>query len=209
MERAVSGEKVATSAGVAAVSDRELLQRIAGGDDHALGAIYDRHGPLTYAMVLRMVGVEEDAEEITADVFSQIWRSAGGFDADRGGVGAWIVTIARSRALDRIRARRRSAQLIERAALLGADAVAVSAATAAPASRKVEERELSEIVLRALDALPETQRHVIELAYYDGLSQSEIADRLSQPLGTVKTRMRTAMLRLRDHLSPALGMEAT
>jgi RNA polymerase sigma-70 factor (ECF subfamily) len=141
--------------------DQRSLQRVAAGDAGGLGALYDRHGRSVYSLALRILGDEGDAEEVTQDVFAQAWRRAGQYDEARGSVAAWLLVMARTRAIDRFRGVR---------------------------------------VRRALEDLPFLQRVAIELAYFEGLSQREIAERLEQPLGTVKTRMRLGLLKLRDAL---------
>jgi RNA polymerase sigma-70 factor (ECF subfamily) len=179
---------------------------MATGEDAALGDLYDRYGKMLYAVALAIVREPADAEEVVVDAFGQAWRSAGTFDASRGSVGAWLATIVRSRALDTVRARGRRARVHERAALLSEDGVATPVATAgSDPSRAVERGEARRLVTQALAALPEPQRAAIELAYFEGLSQSEIAERLAQPLGTIKTRIRTGMEKLRALLGPLLA----
>ncbi len=184
-------------------SDRNLLARIVGGDEAALSELYDRFAATLFSVAFRVSGERADAEEIVLDSFAQAWREAGKFRQERGSVVAWLCMICRSRALDLVRARRRRERLGDQA---GSGA---SEARAAPAMGQLDgadhEMERSErcwVVAHALQALPGPQRQAIELAYYEGLSQSEIADRLGEPLGTVKTRVRAAMQKLRDALRP-------
>lgn len=185
--------------------DRQLVERMAGGEDRALGELYDRYGKTVYALALAIVREPADADEVVVDAFSQAWRQAGSFDATRGSVGAWLATIARSRALDLVRARGRRTRAYERAAQLSDDGVATPIAPGGPdPGRRVERGEARQLVGRALAALPEPQRVAIQLAYFEGLSQSEIAERLAEPLGTIKTRMRAGMEKLRDQLNPLL-----
>jgi RNA polymerase sigma-70 factor (ECF subfamily) len=185
-----------------ATPDRLLVTRMAAGDERALGELYDRHSATAYALAFAMVGVAADAEEIVADAFAQVWRSAATFDADRGSVGAWLTTITRSRALDWLRTRRRRARLLEQAATSDEEGLALPVAAAGEApDRRVEQTETRTLVGNSLAELPEPQRRVIEMAYFGGLSQSEIATELKEPLGTVKTRMRTGMRKLRDALA--------
>ncbi len=193
----------------AAPSDAAIVARAAAGDERALAALYDRHAGLAYRLALAIVGDSSDAEEVVADAFAQVWRSAGTFDATRGSTAAWISTITRTRALDLLRARKRRAQALDRVALLGDAAVDEGLAPAADAAdHGAEADEARVLVARSLAELPTPQRRVIELAYFGGLSQSEIAAHLSEPLGTVKTRTRAAMEKLRHSLSP-LMREAT
>jgi RNA polymerase sigma-70 factor, ECF subfamily len=179
--------------------DHALAQRMAVGDERALGELYDRHGRAAYALVYAIVGERADAEEVVVDVFRQAWQSAAQFDPARGSVGSWLVTIARTRALDLVRARGRRSRALERAVQLSEAGVA--AAEPPSADRDAERSETRRIVTRALAGLPEPQRRAIELAYFGGLSQSEIATQLGEPLGTVKTRIRDGMAKLRTLLA--------
>lgn len=175
------------------------------GEDAALGELYDRYGKTLYALALAIVREPADAEEVVVDAFGQAWRQAGAFDPLRGSVGAWLATIARSRALDTVRARGRRARAHERAAQLSDEGLATPVAALGPdPARGAERGEARRLVAEALAGLPEPQRVAIELAYFEGLSQSEIAARLAEPLGTVKTRMRAGMEKLRGLLSPLL-----
>ena len=189
----------------ALVADRLLVGRMAEGEDIALGELYDRYGKTLYALALAIVREPADAEEVVADTFGQAWRKAAAFDPGRGSVGAWLATIARSRALDVVRARGRRARAHERAAHLSEDGIATPVAGLGPdPGRGAERSEARRLVAQALATLPDPQRVAIELAYFEGLSQSEIAERLAEPLGTIKTRMRTGMEKLRGLLSPLL-----
>lgn len=172
--------------------DGEVLRRIAQGDEHALGVLYDRFGATIYALAIRIVGQQADAEEVAMESFAQVWRDAPKFDASRGSVAAWLCVIARTRALDLLRSHSRRQRLSDSAAR-------------EPVAERIEgmgvlDEERRMQVATALAGLPPAQREAIELAYYQGLSQSEIADRLQQPLGTIKTRMRAGMQKLRDLL---------
>lgn len=185
-------------------SDASLVARLGAGDEQALAALYDRHASMAYGLALAIVHEAFDADEVVADTFAQIWRSAASFDAARGSVTAWIATITRSRSLDLLRAGRRRARAVERAVVASDTEVPLVAPTPL-ADRRAEESEARELVQRSLAALPPAQREVIELAYFGGLSQSEIADRLTQPLGTVKTRMRSGLEKLRQALGSVSG----
>jgi RNA polymerase sigma-70 factor, ECF subfamily len=181
----------ATSA--APTTELSLLRRMAAGDERALGALYDRWAGPLYASVLRMVGDPGIAEEIVAATFWQAWQQASRYEPSRGAVSTWLVTIGRSRALDLLRARRRS-----RADLLGSDReLAEIPAPGADPALHAEALERRQRVHLALGDLPAEQRQVLELAYFAGLSQTEIADRTGLPLGTVKTRSRLALQKLR------------
>lgn len=186
--------------------DRALVERMAAGDERALGALYDRHGAAAYALALAILREQADAEEAVADAFGQVWRNAGQFDAARGSVPAWLATITRTRALDLVRARGRRARALARAAGESSEGFAAPLAAAGEApDRGVERAEARRLVERSLAELPELQRRVIELAYFGGLTQTEIAAELQEPLGTVKTRIRAGMEKLRGSLAPLLS----
>ncbi len=189
-----------------ATPDRVLVERMCSGDELSLGELYDRHGGAAYSLALVIVGEGADAEEVVADAFGQAWRTAGQFDPARGSVAAWLTTITRTRALDLCRARGRRARAVTRASRENTEGFAVPiAAGGDPPDRAVERREARRLVERALAELPEPQRRVIELAYFEGLTQTEIATELGEPLGTVKTRMRAGMEKLRGSLAPLLS----
>ena len=177
--------------------DRDWLRRLAAGDSDAAGRLYDRHARAMHSLVLRIVADEGDAEDVVQEVFAQAWRQAARYDPLRGAVGAWLLMMARTRAIDRVRARRArpGQQTIEDAGVLGLASADPDAASG------LIEAEQTRQVLRALDELPLLQRLAIELAYYEGLTQREIAARLEEPLGTVKTRIRLGLLKLRDALA--------
>lgn len=183
-------------------SDRALVEQMVAGDDRAVGPLYDRHAAVLFGLALRIVGERADAEEVVMEAFAQAWREAPRFESTRGSVAAWLVTMVRTRALDCVRARGRRRRITVDAARREPEgALAMGGARDNPASAP-ERAEQRRLVRAALDALPVAQRHAIELAYYEGLSQSEIAARLETPLGTVKTRIRSAMQQLRQALRP-------
>ncbi|MGQ0767446.1 MAG: sigma-70 family RNA polymerase sigma factor [Gemmatimonadota bacterium] len=199
-----------TSLGVQAVSDMEVLVLVARGDERALGTLYDRYGQMAYSLACAIVSESADAEEVVAETFSQIWRSATSFDSGRGSVIAWISTIVRTRSLDLLRSQKRRARMLDQATLLTDDESSPALSTGAPLpDHGVELHETQKLVRKSLAELPAPQRLVLELAYFGGLSQSEIAERLSEPLGTVKTRMRAGMEKLRQALGPLLGGTAS
>jgi len=177
----------------AAEADRAAMRRMARGDADALAEVYDRHARLLYSLALRIMRLQPDAEDVLQDVFAQVWRQASRYDASRGTVVGWLVTLTRSRSLDRLRRSRSRPQTTDD------EQAAQELADGSPGIdlTLVSEQQAS-AVRAALEALPENQRVPLELAYYEGLSQSEIAERLGTPLGTIKTRMRQALLRLRD-----------
>jgi RNA polymerase sigma-70 factor (ECF subfamily) len=173
-----------------------LIGRAAAGDQHAVSELYDATSRMVYGLVLRILGDEAAAEEVMLDVYMQVWRQAGTYDAGRGAPLAWLATIARSRAIDRLRAGRQEwqrARSLETVSQLSTGESLEEAAYVA---------ELREVVRGALGTLSAEQREALELAYYGGLSHSEIAERLGQPLGTVKTRIRLGMMKLRALLKP-------
>jgi RNA polymerase sigma-70 factor (ECF subfamily) len=177
-----------------------LIGRIAGGDQSALATLYDATCRMVFGLVLRILSDHPTAEEVALDVYTQVWRQASTYDGQRGTPVAWLLTIARSRAIDRLRSTKQELQRKE--PLDAANAESTSAAD------PEEESVLSErkrIVRSALEDLSAEQREVIELAYFSGLSHSEIAAKLGQPLGTVKTRTRLGMMKLRDALRPIIG----
>ena len=146
------------------------------------------------------------AEEVVADSFGQAWRTAERFDPARGSVTAWLATITRTRALDLVRARGRRARALTRAAVGNSEGLAAPIAPAGEApDRGVERQEARRMVERSLSELSESQRRIIELAYFGGLTQTEIAAELREPLGTVKTRMRAGLEKLRGSLVPFLS----
>jgi len=177
-----------------------LLARVARGDADALAMLYDQTVPAVHGIVLRILGDSAAAEEVTADVFVQVWQRAGGYDPGRGPALPWLMLLARSRALDRWRS----------GAATRARTEPMEAAMAQPTHEPgplvcAEIAQRRRLVIRAIAALPYDQRHALELAYYRGLSHAEIAEVIREPLGTVKTRIRTAMIRLRSVLAPELG----
>ena len=189
-----------------AIPDGELVARMAGRNERALGELYGRHGGLVYSLALAIVGERADAEEVVADSLAQAWRTAEQFDPARGSVAAWLATITRTRALDLVRARGRRARALTRAAWENSEGFAAPVASAGDApDRGVERQEAQRLVQRSLAELSEPQRRVIELAYFGGLTQTEIAAELQEPLGTVKTRMRAGLEKLRGSLAQLLS----
>ena len=177
-----------------------LVERVAAGDQSALATLYDATNRFIYSLILRVLGDMSSAEEVLIDVYTQLWRQAASYDANRGAPLAWMATIARSRAIDRLRSGWQDQHRKESLDVLGdAPANAASPEESAAAS------ERQRFVREALNLLTPEQRRVIELAYYSGLSHSEIAEKLNQPLGTVKTRTRLGMMKLREALAPLLG----
>ena len=172
-------------------SDNELLRAVARGDEKALAGIYDRYRLILFGLIVRILHSREEAEDVLQEVFLQVWRRAADFDEARGRAFTWLVTVARSRALDRLRALGSRARLAEAASV---------PQQVGDAAQEAFQSEQAEVVRRALAQIPADQRQALLLAYFEGLTQMEIAARLGAPLGTVKTRMRAGMIRLRKIL---------
>lgn len=181
-----------------------LLERVAQGDRDSVMVLYDRFSGAVLAVALRVTGNRAEAEDIVQEVFARVWREATSFDRARGSAAAWIVTLTRNRAIDVVRSRSRRARHEDDQT---AEEPVVTEAAATPEAQVVDAQR-AEAVRLALDALRPEQRQVIELAYFGGLSHSEIAERLQQPLGTVKTRIAQSVKRLRDALARFSGGEA-
>jgi RNA polymerase sigma-70 factor (ECF subfamily) len=179
------------------ISDNDLLHAIARGDEAALAACYDRYRVILFSQIVRILNDRQEAEDCLQEVFLQVWRRARDFDESRGRAFTWLVTIARSRALDRLRASGSRLRLVNEAAQTPQEEVG-------DAVKEVVQSEEGAIVREALAELPEDQRHALLLAYFEGLTQTEIAARLGDPLGTVKTRMRSGMIKLRELLQGKL-----
>ena len=174
--------------------DVELLKAIAAKDDGALGRLYDGYRLILFGVLMRILNNREEAEDVLQEVFLQVWRRAGDFDENRGRPFTGLVTLARSRGIDRLR----SLASRERVAMAGANEASEEVSDAATDAIRSEQRG---VVNDALSQLPEDQKRPLMLAYFDGLTQSEIAMQLGAPLGTVKTRMRSGMMKLRELLS--------
>jgi RNA polymerase sigma-70 factor (ECF subfamily) len=173
-------------------ADIRLLERIVARDEAAVGSLYDRHNRLLFGLILRIIRDRSEAEEILQEVFVLVWMRSETYNVSLGPPAAWLVRIARNRAIDRLRANNVRLRAVE------------SVPEPAPAENPESRASLGEqqrAVARALESLPADQRLLIEQAYFLGLTQSELADRFKLPLGTVKTRIRTGMLALREQLS--------
>jgi RNA polymerase sigma-70 factor (ECF subfamily) len=181
-------------------NDAPLVEAMIRGDESAMSQLYDRYAAAVLGLALRITHERADAEDVVVDTFAQAWRDARRFESQRGSVACWLATIARSRALDLLRSRGRRNRLDDAAATDGTPAAMGARPPSPMADTLADER--SRYVQAALASLPDAQRATLELAYFEGLSQSEIATRLDAPLGTVKTRMRLGLRRLRDVLGP-------
>jgi len=175
------------------VSDNELLTGVAAGDRAAFAAFYDRHAPAVFGLLIRMLPQRGDAEDVLQETFMQVWRQAGRFDPTRSSPFGWVVMMARSRAVDRLRQK-------------------VASPTSEPTDRPVlseaesalEREETAARIRRALALLPAEQRTAIDLAFYGGLTYEQVADRQAIPVGTAKTRIRLGMHRLRSLLGDSM-----
>lgn len=176
-----------------------LIRQAANQDREAFSQLYDRFSSLVYTLAMRMLRMPSDAEDLLQEVFVQVWHQANRYSEERGSPEAWIINIARSRAIDKLRARRR----MEKSFVLTDDPSKSESNENVESSAAEAEARLT--MNSALANLPEAQRRVLALAYFEGLSQTEIADRLKEPLGTVKTRMRSGIQRLRDMLGTKVG----
>lgn len=189
----------------AAPDDEALLARVAGGDSRALELLYDRYARIVYGVALRMLGVAELAEDVVQETFWRVWRRSSTFQAGRGHVSSWIFGIAHNLSIDELRRQRSRPNQVydedDRPVLRDMEDPRLDVAGAAL------EQERHRFVRAAMEQIPGEQREVLELAYFGGLSQSEIAARLHSPIGTVKTRVRLGLQKLRDILA-AQGFEA-
>jgi RNA polymerase sigma-70 factor (ECF subfamily) len=173
-------------------ADIALLDRIVARDERAIAELYDAHSRLLYGLILRILRDRSETEEVLQEVFVLVWTRAETYNVGLGSPAAWLVRIARNRAIDRLRANSVRLRAVESAPL--------PESAASPETQAVES-ERQRVVGRALEALPPDQRLLIEHAYFVGLTQSELAERFKLPLGTVKTRIRTGMIALRQQLS--------
>jgi RNA polymerase sigma-70 factor (ECF subfamily) len=179
---------------VVAKGDGDLLVRLQGRDPEALAELYDRYGQVVFRLILRMVRDNGVAEDLVQETFLRVWNRIGGFDSERGAVGPWLLAVARNRAIDYLRSRsNRNESTIELNETEHPELFA-------DLSTDVFNFDLVRQVKRALDQLDSLQRQAIELAYFEGMSQSEIAERMGQPLGTIKTWMRRAIQQMRTAL---------
>jgi RNA polymerase sigma-70 factor (ECF subfamily) len=178
------------------VADERALARMAGGDRDALGELYDRHARLIFSLALRILQNRAEAEDVVQEVFTQAWTQAARYDTRRGAVAAWMLMLTRSRAIDRLRSKHAGA---ERPADLR-DAAHIPDTAMRQDTQLLSTEQIAQ-VQKALAELPLVQRTALELAYYEGLTHAEIAQRLNEPLGTIKTRIRQAVIKLRESLT--------
>ena len=182
------------------MSEADLLERVAAGDEQALAALYDRMSALAYGLAMRVVGSADAAEDVVQDAFLRIWHRADRYDPARGAARPWVLRVVRNVAIDRIRTKD---------ARVRAETRSQGDESLAPLPEQPDETasrsERSRTLRRALEELPAEQRRALEIAYFEGLSHSEIAERERMPLGTVKTRIRDGVLRLREKIVGTLA----
>jgi RNA polymerase sigma-70 factor (ECF subfamily) len=186
-----------------ALSDAELVQRMADGDVGALDVLYSRYARPVYSFALRIVGDGQVAEEVLQESFLRAWQQAGRFEFSRGSFPSWLLSITHNLAIDEVRRRQRRPQRADAVDI--ADVLRLEVDESANVEEAAEASDLRARIGSAMAQLPAPQRRVIELAYFEGLTQREIAALLEEPLGTIKTRMRLGMLKLKDYLASEGG----
>ena len=179
-------------------ADQILLSRIKEGDKSAFKEIYIRFSQVVFNLAFRMLRSREEAEEVVQEIFLQLWNKADSYDPERGAVSTWIINIARSRSIDKLR-------------MLGFKDVTLElneegVSSKSDFTRILEDREeRKKIIQQALDSLPENQRIAIEMVFFEGLTHIEAAEKLNEPVGTIKTRIRLGVLKLKEKISPYIG----
>ncbi|MGA9529456.1 MAG: sigma-70 family RNA polymerase sigma factor [Terriglobales bacterium] len=171
-------------------SDSSLINAIRAGDQGAMAKLYDRYSSIVYSVALRVLQDTGSAEDVLQDTFVMLWRNPGAFDASRGNMPAWLAVIARNRAIDSLRRRRPETDMDDVVVSIEPDL-----ASSTDRSRAMEK------VRGVLETMPDTQRSVLEMAYFEGLTHAEIAEKTGEPLGTIKTRIRSGLLSLRKALA--------
>ncbi len=185
----------------ASTIDPKLLARVVKGDQQAFGQLFDQSSAFLYTLALRILGTREEAADLLQEVYLEVWRKVARYDVGRGTPIAWLITLTRSRAIDRLRARTSRTQ--HQTGEPHSASTTSQTADRQPAPFEAQaDQELRNRVRSALGHLPQEQHGVIELAYYSGLSHLEITEQLNQPLGTVKTRIKVGMYKLRELLRP-------
>lgn len=182
-------------------TDVALFGRMARGDERALGELYDRWEPRVRVLAVGIVRDAMDADDVVEEVFWQAWRHADRFDESKGAPGSWLLMVARSRSLDRLRSTRRTRDQDDLKTAEARPGGGTAFIGIEDPSHDAEVEDLGRLVRAEMARLPDEQRGVVELAYFEGLSQTEIADRTGVPLGTIKTRMRLALGKLRDRFA--------
>lgn len=179
--------------------DSALLERVARQDRAAFALLYDRLSPPLYATALRILRDPAEAQDVVHDAFLSVWDKAGTFEAKRGSAFAWVVTLVRNRAIDRVRARRRRSELL--AESVPGDLGYTEVAPTAAGHESAVANEDAQAVRAAIETLPLEQRRALELAFFGGLTQEQISQSLREPLGTVKARIRRGLIKLREHFT--------
>jgi RNA polymerase sigma-70 factor (ECF subfamily) len=172
-------------------ADISLVSAIRSGDENAMGRLYDRYSSIVYSVALRVLGDTGRAEDVLQEVFMQLWRNPGVFDSSRGNLGAWLAVIARNRAIDLIRKRQPETDIAD-----------VIVSVEPDMAGDAERARAMEKVRGALGDMPAAQRSALEMAYFEGLTHTEIAAKTGEPLGTIKTRIRAGLLTLRKVFNP-------
>lgn len=178
------------------LADQAALARMARGEHAALAELYDRRARLVFSLALRILRERADAEDVVQDVFAQVWAQAARYNPARGAVAAWMLMVTRSRAIDRLRARTARPEVAN-----DLHAIEDARDVAALQDMQLLSEEQVDRIRSAVAELPAPQQRALELAYYQGLTHTEVAERLSEPLGTVKTRIRQALIKLRESLA--------
>jgi len=182
-------ERVQSAGSQLAIKDSVLVSGVRAGDEHAMAQLYDRYSPVVYSVALRVLADTGAAEDVLQEVFLQLWRNPAAFDSNRGSLGAWLAVITRNRAIDSLRKRKPET---------AADEVVISVDL--DIENETDRRRVLEKVRGLVNALPPEQRKALEMAFFEGLTHTEIAERTKEPLGTIKTRIRTGLLSLRKAL---------
>jgi RNA polymerase sigma-70 factor, ECF subfamily len=172
---------------IGGLADASLLSAIRSGDEAAMAVVYDRYSAIVYSVALRVLGDTGAAEDVLQEVFMQLWRNPGGFDSSRGNLAPWLAVIARNRAIDLLRKRRPETDIAD-------VVVSVEPDLAGEAERSRAMQRVRDV----LSGMPSSQRSALEMAYFEGLSHSEISAKTGEPLGTIKTRIRAGLLALRQ-----------
>ena len=176
---------------IGGTADNSLVSAVRSGDENAMAMLYDRYSSIVYSVALRVLGDTGAAEDVLQEVFMQLWRNPGGFDSSRGNLAAWLAVISRNRAIDAVRKRRPDTDIAD--VIVSVEPDLAGDAECARAMEKVR---------GALGAMPSAQRSALEMAYFEGLTHTEIAAKTGEPLGTIKTRIRAGLLALRKAFNP-------
>jgi RNA polymerase sigma-70 factor, ECF subfamily len=184
-----------------AADEAALLSTVATGDERAFLVLYERFSGPLFSLLIKMLQNQQDAEEVLQIVFLQVWKKAGTYDPQRCSVFTWLVLVGRSKAIDRIRQRQRHSRTVEE---VTREETVPAGSARDDGTSEVHQHDQHAAIRAALEQIPAEQRQAIEMAFFKGMSQTEIADNLAEPLGTVKARIRRGMLRLRDTLARRL-----